>query len=92
MFLKNTPDSLVELSDALKNKDWEKIRQVAHKMKPSMNYIGLKPTYEIVMQLEQNAKQQIHLDEIPDMISKISDACQIAFIELEEELKAVETA
>ena len=58
-------------------------------MKPSMNYIGLKQTYEVVVQLEQNAKQQIHLDEMPDMISKVNDACQIAFLELEEELKAV---
>ncbi|HNR20340.1 MAG TPA: response regulator [Bacteroidia bacterium] len=89
LFLKNTPDSLNDLSNALKVKDWEKIRQVAHKMKPSMNYIGLKQTYEIVQKLEQNAKQQIHLDEVPEMISKISDACQIAFLELEEELKTV---
>lgn len=89
LFLKNTPDSLTDLNTALKVKDWEKIRQVAHKMKPSMNYIGLKQTYEVVVQLEQNAKQQIHLDEMPDMISKVNDACQIAFLELEEELKAV---
>ncbi len=90
LFLNNIPLSVNELEEGLKARDYEKIRTSAHKMKPSLNYVGLKDTYETVANLEKYAKEQIHLEDFPEMITKISDACAIACIELENDLKHVE--
>ena len=90
LFLTNMPLSVDELEEGLKNKDFEKIRQSAHKMKPSLNYVGLKDTYETVATLEKYAREKSNFDDYAAMIKKISDECSIACIELESELKNVE--
>lgn len=90
LFLTNIPVSIDELEEGLKHKDFEKIRQSAHKMKPSLNYVGLKDTYETVATLEKYAREKSNLEDYPAMIKKISDECSVACIELESELKNVE--
>ncbi len=89
LFVQNIPLSLADLEQGLKDKDWEKVRQAAHKMKPSVNYVGLKQTYEMVMKVEKFSKEKINLDEVAEMIKKVIDDCGIAILELEAELKQV---
>lgn len=90
LFVTNIPASVTDLEDGLQQKDWEKVRQAAHKMKPSLNYVGLKETYEDVMAIEKNAKELCNLDDMPALIKKVSDQCAVACIELENELKQEE--
>src|SRR5690606_4017836 len=90
LFVTNIPASVTDLEDGLQQKDWEKVRQAAHKMKPSLNYVGLKETYEDVMAIEKNAKEVINLADMPTLIKKVSDQCAVACIELENELKQEE--
>lgn len=89
LFLNQTPPAIDELKKYLAEKNWEMIRQAAHKMKPSLNYIGLKALHETVANLESFAKQQINLDEFPEMINEIETTCKAAFSELEKELKSI---
>jgi PAS domain S-box-containing protein len=89
LFITNMPVAITELEDGLQHKDWEKVRQSAHKMKPSLNYVGLKETYELVANIEKFAKDKVNLDELPALIKKVSDHCNIACIELEQDLKTV---
>lgn len=90
LFVNNIPTSVTDLEDGLQDKDWEKVRQAAHKMKPSLNYVGLKETYQDVMTIEANAKDLKNLDDMAALIKKVSDQCAVACIELENELKQEE--
>ncbi len=89
LFLQNIPVSVGELESGLQEKDYEKIRMAAHKMKPSLNYVGLKNTYEVVAKVEKMAKEKIDLENLPQMIKQVSDECSIGCFELEAELKQV---
>lgn len=89
LFVQNIPLSLTDLEEGVKDKDWEKVRQAAHKMKPSVNYVGLKQTYEIVMKVEKFSKEEINLDDVPSMVKQIIDDCSVAILELESEAKEV---
>lgn len=89
LFLQNIPVSVTDLEEGLRDKDYEKIRMAAHKMKPSLNYVGLKNTYEIVAKIEKFAKEKSNLEDLPSMIKQVSDECNIACIELESDLKQV---
>lgn len=87
LFLKNAPQSILDLETALTKKDWEGVRQAAHKIKPSLGYLGMKEIHLAAATTEDYAKKLINLDEIPSLIEKIKDACNRAFNELEQELK-----
>ncbi len=89
LFLQNIPVSVTDLEEGLRDKDYEKIRMAAHKMKPSLNYVGLKNTYEVVAKIEKFAKEKSNLEDLPAMIKQVSDECNIACIELESDLKQV---
>jgi signal transduction histidine kinase/DNA-binding response OmpR family regulator len=86
MFLTNTPKSIEEIENAVAEKDWEKIRMAAHKIKPSFNYVGLKEQNSQAAKIEELAKKQENMPVITDLILKIKAACVIAFSELEAEI------
>lgn len=87
LFLQNAPESLQSMQNHSKNKNWEQLRQVVHKIKPSLNYIGLKEIYTLSATVEDYCRQGIHLDEINDMVNRITSTCEIALNELRQELK-----
>jgi len=89
LFLQNAPESITLLQKHLEQKDWEQLRQVAHKIKPSFNYLGLKELHHAALTIEEYARQGINLEEIRTLVEEISRVCSIAFEELEDELKTL---
>lgn len=87
LFLQNAPQSIVDLETALAKKDWEGVRQAAHKIKPSLSYLGMKEVHQAAATVEEFAKERIKLDEIPDLVKNIKDTCKQAYSELEKEIK-----
>jgi HPt (histidine-containing phosphotransfer) domain-containing protein len=89
MFMKNTPASIEEMKMHYANCDWEKLRQAAHKVKPSFNYVGLKNLNFLSAKIEENAKNNSNLIEIKEMLFEIEKESKIAFKEIELELSAI---
>jgi len=89
MFLQNTPASISEIENAISNQNWEAIRQAAHKMKPSFNYVGLKELSGISAKIEDLAKRNEDMEMIKTNIEQIKKVCEIAYTELEHEIKTI---
>jgi PAS domain S-box-containing protein len=89
MFMKNTPASIEEMKMHYANCDWEKLRQAAHKVKPSFNYLGLKNLNFLSAKIEENAKNNSNLIEIKEMLFEIEKESKIAFKEIELELSTI---
>ncbi len=89
MFLQNTPNSISDIEKAIADNNWEAIRQAAHKMKPSFNYVGLKDLSGLSAKIEELAKKKESMDIISGNIQKIKETCTLAFTELEQEIKAI---
>ncbi len=87
LFLNSAPAAVADMETALKNKDWEMMRQVAHKIKPSFNYVGLKELNKAAARIEDLSKKLSELDEIPALINTIKTTCEIAYLELRQEIK-----
>ncbi len=86
MFLLNTPKSVNDMNEAHQHNDWEQLRQAAHKVKPSFNYVGLKELNQLSAKVEEFAKQKINAAEITIMLARITAMSIIAYRQLEEEL------
>ena len=87
VYMQQTPEAIGNLEKHLKNKDWEMVRVVTHKIKPSFSFFGLSDLSAIVNSIEEYCEKQIHLDLLPGMISKVKSTCAKAMKELEEEKK-----
>ncbi len=89
MFLQHAPASLQEIQEGIRQNDWEKVRQAAHKLKPSLSYVGMKQIHGLTARIEDYAKTRTHLDQIPALADEITHACQQAFKELEKFLQSL---
>ncbi|MEO5571264.1 MAG: response regulator [Bacteroidia bacterium] len=87
LFLQNAPQSINDLELSLEKKDWHGVSQAAHKIKPTLSYLGMKEIHLAAVNIETYARNRVNLDEIPALVKKIKDTCNSAYIELEKELK-----
>ncbi len=88
LFLEQTPIALASLEEAAKNKDWAMVGRVAHKMKPSLAFMGIKNLKDLIAALEEEAKQGTNPDGMKEKILTIRDVCNKAILELEAEKSA----
>jgi PAS domain S-box-containing protein len=88
LFLNSAPQSITDMQKHYDESNWELLRQVSHKIKPSFNYIGLKELNLAAAKIEECAKRQEGLSDVPALIDKIRTICASAFQELESEIKA----
>lgn len=89
LFLENMPESISKLQEAIASKDWNTISQIAHKIKPSMSYLGMKDMHALALDIETNTKQETNLDEIPEKVMTIIEVSKRAMKELELELTSL---
>ena len=87
MLLKQTPVIIEQINKCLSTADWNGLHGNVHKMKPSLDLIGLPKDITVAaLQMEEYAREQEHLDLIPSLLLKLEKALEQAFKELEEEL------
>ncbi len=84
-FLTQTPEMLEDLKKYLNEKKWVELGGVAHKMKPTINFIGLHSIKDIVKTVEHDASEQINLDSLPYLVEKLIRVCSVAIKELQDE-------
>ncbi len=88
LFINTTPETLENLNRSIKASDWEGVRQAAHKMKPSLNYLGMTTTRETAVKVEEYAKEKKNVEEIPQMIEQLNADCEKAITEIKAELNS----
>ena len=86
IFLKQTPESIDNLTEGLVTKDFDRIKAAAHKMKSSMGFMGMKETEIVCQKVEESSKNK-SISEIKDLIEEIKANCEIAFQEVKKELE-----
>lgn len=89
MFLAKTPAEIKLVEDYFKNKEWDELRQIAHKIKPTFGYVGLKDIQDTLATVESYCFNKHNLDKLKPLIEKVSAVSQKAFKELEAELTAM---
>lgn len=83
LLLKETPDEVRLLNENLDKANWLRVKGVAHKMKSSATYLGLEETLSKLKKVEEYAREQIKIDEIPHLVNEISSNFELALKELE---------
>ncbi|MBL4654780.1 MAG: Hpt domain-containing protein [Bacteroidia bacterium] len=83
IFLDHSPEEIDALELHCKEKDCEKIRGIAHKLKPRITYLGIDALYDPMDRLHSCAKEGKNMEEFSGIFEEIKEV----FIKVVEELK-----
>jgi len=90
IMLDETPLELAMLKEYASSKNYVGIRSTAHKMKSSLQYLGLDETYEMVKSIEAAAKEKSDLKAIQEKINIVILSCESALIQLQTALEKIQ--
>ncbi len=64
VFLEEVPLDLERLEDALEKEDYEQVYQLAHKIKPNVDLLGMEQTRAAALEIETLGKNEANMAEI----------------------------
>ena len=88
LFIETLPPAIHELKLHLAESNWASLGGVAHKIKPSIDTMGIASLKEDIRSVERFGKDAIHLDELPELIDKIEFIIEAVIAKLQTELNA----
>ncbi|HEX7367803.1 MAG TPA: Hpt domain-containing protein [Pelobium sp.] len=83
IFLNQTPDYVCVLSDAVAQKDWPKIAEMAHKIKPTLAFMGANEAKEKMASIEARAREKQDYEGISTDFNNLKNDFNLLFSGLE---------
>jgi HPt (histidine-containing phosphotransfer) domain-containing protein len=77
VFKEEIPKSIQLLREHYSRCEYKKVSDVAHKMRTSIDMLEMKTIQNDVRLIENFAKEQKNLDQLPDLINKVSATCEL---------------
>lgn len=68
LFCEHTPNMLREMMTAYHAGDLDGMAGVAHKMKPSVDYLNIGAVKEVIRQIEKAGKEKLNTEELPGLL------------------------
>jgi signal transduction histidine kinase/CheY-like chemotaxis protein len=87
IFLKQVPEAIQKIHQAITTRNWKEVHAVAHKVKSSIAIFELSELKKLITNIEEYAREREHLDEIPRAFSAFREGTRVAVRNLEAELK-----
>ena len=84
IFVESLPEFFEEVEAHLEAERWDELKAAIHKMKPSVNYMGIKKLQTLMPAIEQMAVKRSNLEQIPEKVEEMITLCRKGKRELEE--------
>jgi HPt (histidine-containing phosphotransfer) domain-containing protein len=81
-FLDLTPGLVDRIEAGFQTQDWAEVRFAAHKMKPSVDMMGISSLRDIVRRIEGNAKAETNLKQIPELYFTLTETLDKVYEQL----------
>ncbi len=88
-FLDNTPTALTEMKANSEKNNCLAVSQLAHKIKPSIAFMGIEQGKELIKELENNSEQLLQTNVLKQMVAELDQLCETAYVELKEALTSL---
>jgi HPt (histidine-containing phosphotransfer) domain-containing protein len=85
IFLQATPESLSELNKSYQKEDYDGVSKLAHKLKSSVDIFCVNDIKQDIRRLENNTRENINIDEVPELVEKINTILNLAIEQVKEE-------
>jgi HPt (histidine-containing phosphotransfer) domain-containing protein len=81
-FLEQTPELLAEMQLLARQNNWPQIGRTAHRMKPSLTFMGMNDGQRLIKDIEQYCQNKSNAEQLFKLINMLSRECEMAFNEL----------
>jgi HPt (histidine-containing phosphotransfer) domain-containing protein len=85
LFVTDIPKDIEEIKEGIKNKDYKQAYAYAHKIKPSLDILGLKVAFEEILQIEAWTKAEGEKKEIKETFKSVKHQVEDAIKELKKD-------
>lgn len=85
IFLQATPESLSELNKCYQKDDLQGVSKLAHKLKSSVDIFSIQDIKQDIRRLENITRENVSLDEVPELVEKLNTVLNAAIAQVEEE-------
>lgn len=82
LFIAETPKLLSSLNKYVLNNEYDRVRSIAHKMKPSIGMMDMISIQSDIQQIEDYSSAKINLDKIPLLVRRVTDYCNTCIQQL----------
>lgn len=90
LFLDQTPAYFEQLNQLISEQNWVKVAEIAHKVKPTLAFMGADAARESMAEIETNARNQTNIETISPAFKSLYDFSGDLFIKLTEVKKELE--
>ncbi|HCQ30416.1 MAG TPA: hypothetical protein DIU39_09030 [Flavobacteriales bacterium] len=88
MFVDQTPVLLTEMQTCIANNDWAQLGAKAHKLKPSIDLMGIAQLKQEIRDIEQFAKNNENLEILPSKVNHLTEILNQTLAQLQQEYLA----
>jgi len=86
LFIETVPQNLDELAKAVQSENWDQVGKTAHKLKSTVDSMGIKSIRQEIRTVEANAKAKTQVEEIPALVGKIGSVIHECIGQLQAEI------
>jgi CheY-like chemotaxis protein len=86
LFIETVPQNVQELVDATGRKNWEQVSKMAHKLKSTIDSMGIRSLHNQIRTVELQAKNGEHLDQMTDMVRHVESVVSACIQQLRSEV------
>jgi CheY-like chemotaxis protein len=86
LFIETVPQNVTELKKSAELENWEQVAKIAHKLKSTIDSMGIKSLHQDIRNVETNAKQKANLSIIHPLTQKIESVITDCIHQLQSEL------
>ncbi len=83
MFLEKTPETLSEMKTYYQNEELVEVGKIAHKLKSSINLMGIDSLYQSVRIIEKHTMQNENHPDLSELLTEFIQTCQQVLTQLE---------
>lgn len=85
VFLKQAPEEIAQLSNAVKNTDYRTIKNITHTMKSSASIMGISEVVPMLKEMEDLSKNSMNIEKINELNNEVHFIITAAIREIEIE-------
>lgn len=91
IFQAQTPGYVESLAAAIAEKNWPKIAEMAHKIKPTLSFMGIEAAKEEMALIETKARNQEDYESIVSDFENMKEVFEVIYLKLEEKKKELQS-
>ncbi|HXB92730.1 MAG TPA: PAS domain S-box protein [Puia sp.] len=86
LFIETVPQNVEDLKTAMHEENWDQVGKTAHKLKSTIDSMGIKSIRQEIRTVEANARQKESLQDIPSLVTNIDTVIRECIGQLQAEV------